>query len=307
MIAALLKAMRPHQWVKNLLVFASLVFAHKLGEMAAVQRSLMAFCVFCLLSSSIYLLNDVVDAEADRAHPRKRHRPIASGALPIPIALLAAALFSCSALVWAWYLSDVPGGGTALGSQGVPFYTVPALYLVLQIGYSFFLKRILIVDCLCIALGFLLRVDAGSRVLTGVESSSWLLLCTFFFSLFVAFCKRRDEVVRVSDGSGATRETMKRYTQKFLDSVIPSLASISILSYAVYTQAEHTKDEHSSKNLLITVPIIVYGVYRYQYLVMDRGEGGDPSRLLFRDRALILSGLAYGVTVWLALYLKPLF
>lgn len=301
MIVALIKAMRPHQWVKNLLVFASLVFAHKLGDVEAIQRSVMAFCVFCLLSSSVYLLNDVVDAEADRAHPRKRLRPIAAGTLSVSVAMLAAAVFSASALVWAWTLSQ------GQGEQATPFILLPALYLGLQIAYSLFLKRILILDCLCVALGFLLRVDAGSRVLTDVDSSSWLLLCTFFFSLFVAFCKRRNEVVKVSDGTGATRETMKRYTEKFLDPVISSLAAISILSYALYTQAEQTVREHDSKNLIITVPLVVYGVFRYQYLVQDRGEGGDPSRLLFRDRALILSGLAYAVTVWLAMTVNPLF
>lgn len=301
MIAALIKAMRPHQWVKNLLVFPSLVFAHKLGDMDAVQRSVMAFCVFCLLSSSIYLLNDVVDAEADRAHPRKRHRPIASGILPVPVAMLAAAVLCCTALVWAWMLSDKQG------DQATPFILLPVLYLGLQIGYSFLLKRILIVDCLCVALGFLLRVDAGSRVLTDVKSSSWLLLCTFFFALFVAFCKRRDEVVKVSDGTGATRETLKRYTEKFLDPVISSLAATSILSYALYTQAEQTVLEHDSKNLIITVPLVVYGVFRYQYLAQVSGEGGEPSQLLFRDRGLILSGLAYAVMVWLAMTVKPLF
>ena len=295
MIAALIKAMRPHQWVKNLLVFPSLVFAHRLTDIDAVQRSVMAFCVFCLLSSAIYLLNDVVDVEADRAHPRKCHRPIAAGLLSVPAALVAAVLLCVGSLVWAGMLSRGQAG------QGVPFVTLPVLYLVLQIGYTFFLKRILIVDCLCIALGFLFRVDAGSRVLPEVDSSSWLLLCTFFFSLFVAFGKRRDEVVKVSDGSGATRATMRRYPEGFLDSAISALASISILSYALYTQAEQTVKEHDSKNLIITVPLVVYGVFRYQYLVRERGEGGDPSRLLFRDRGLMLSGVAYVLTVWLAL------
>ena len=221
--------------------------------------------------------------------------------MSVPAALTASALLCIGSLVWAWTLSHGESG------QSVPFVALPALYFVLQLGYTFFLKRILIVDCLCIALGFLLRVDAGSRVLPQVDSSSWLLLCTFFFSLFVAFGKRRDEVVKVSDGSGVTRETMKRYSEEFLDSAISSLASISILSYALYTQAEQTVKEHDSKNLIITVPLVVYGVFRYQYLVRDRGEGGDPSKLLFRDRGLILSGMAYALTVWLALTQESFF
>ena len=297
MIAALIQAMRPRQWVKNLLVFASLVFAHELGNPSSVQRSLMAFAVFCLLSSSIYLLNDVIDREADRAHPRKKNRAIASGRLGIPVALGMAVVFSVGSLSWAWAISDM--------CQRVPFVAVPAAYIVLQLAYSFSLKKMLIVDCLCIALGFLFRVHAGSLVL-GVESSVWLLLCTFFFSLFLAFSKRRNEVVFVSDGTGATRETMKRYTTEFLDRLISSLAAVSILSYALYTVAKETVEEHKSENLLITVPIVVYGVYRYQYLVMQRGEGGDPSRLLFRDRPLIISGLTYLVCVWIAFHAPDL-
>jgi 4-hydroxybenzoate polyprenyltransferase len=306
MIAALIRAMRPHQWVKNLLVFASLVFAHRLGEADYVVRSVMAFAIFCLLSSSIYLLNDVVDREADRAHPRKKTRPIASGALPIPVALLAAIVFSCGAVIWAIYLSGLPPLVTTIPPKviHVQFYALPIAYLLLQIGYSFVLKRMLVVDCICVALGFLFRVHAGSLVLQ-VKSSDWMLLCTFFFSLMLAFAKRRNEVVHVSDGSGATRETMRRYTTEFLDQLISSLAAISILSYAMYTLAAETVAEHDSKNLIITVPIVVYGVYRYQYLVLQRGEGGDPSRLLFRDRPLILSGLAYLLVVWLAVSVLP--
>lgn len=298
--------MRPHQWVKNLLVFASLAFAHKLGEGEYVLRSVMAFAIFCLLSSSIYLLNDVVDREADRAHPRKRLRPIASGALPVPVALLAAIGFASGAVIWAVYLSSVTSSGFTLPTSvvQVPFYALPVAYLVLQIGYSFVLKRMLVVDCLCVALGFLFRVHAGSLVLQ-VKSSDWLLLCTFFFALMLAFAKRRDEVVKVSDGSGATRATMRRYTTGFLDQLISSLAAISILSYAMYTLAAETVKEHGSKNLIITVPIVVYGVYRYQYLVLQRGEGGDPSRLLFRDRPLVVSGLAYILVVWLAVSVLP--
>lgn len=306
MIKALLKAMRPYQWVKNLLIFVSLVFGHRLDDAASVQRSVLAFAIFCVLSSSIYLLNDVVDREADRAHPRKKNRPVASGALPVPVALLVAAICMLGGLVAAWFLS---AGGT---DQGPPFFVLPAAYCVLQIGYSFVLKRMLIVDCLCVALGFLFRVDAGSRVLGPdaagevVDSSAWLLLCTFFFSLLLAFSKRRNEVVKVSDGSGATRETMRRYTREFLDQLITTLAAISILSYSLYTLADETVAEHNSKNLLMTVPLVVYGVYRYLYLVLQKGEGGDPSRLLFRDRPLILSGLAYAVVVWLALSLDPI-
>ena len=299
MIAALIRAMRPHQWVKNLLVFVSLVFAVDIDKAASAPVSLMAFVIFCLLSSSVYLLNDVVDRESDRAHPRKMKRPVASGALPVGVAIACAGLFAGIALAWAWSISDVQKPGA------LPFAAVPTAYLILQIAYSFVLKRLLIVDCLCVALGFLFRVHAGSLVL-GVSSSDWLLLCTFSFSLFAAFAKRRDEVVNVSDGSGSTRATMRRYSKEYLDQLISSLAAMSVLSYALYTLAAETVKTHGSKNLIITVPIVVYGVFRYQFLVLQRGEGGDPARLLFRDRALVLSGITYLLVVWAALTVDPL-
>ena len=199
MIAALIRAMRPHQWVKNLLVFVSLVFAHKLTDLESVKLSLMAFAILCLLSSSIYLLNDVVDREADRAHPRKKSRPIASGALPVRVALTSAFVFSVLALLWSLTISVGAEGGLPAG-RNIPFYAVPLAYVVLQVAYTFVLKRMLIVDCICIALGFLLRVHAGSLAI-GEPSSDWVLLCTFFFSLFLAFSKRRDEVVKVSEAA----------------------------------------------------------------------------------------------------------
>lgn len=301
MLPALLKAMRPHQWVKNLLVFAPLMFAHRFGEVEATVQAVMAFAIFCLLSSSIYLLNDIRDVEADRAHPRKQHRPIASGALPVPVARLACAGLAIGSLVWSVLISDLEA------RNGAPYFAVPLTYFILQLAYTYRLKRMIIVDCLCIALGFLLRVHSGS-VAIGVSSSSWLLLCTFFFSLLLAFSKRRNEAEKVSDGSGATRETMRRYSVAYLDSIIPSLAAVSILSYALYTLDPGTAKIHGSKNLMITVPLVVYGVYRYQYLVQHRGEGDDPARLLFQDRPLIICGLAYLVCALATLSIKtPLF
>ena len=296
MLMALIKAMRPHQWVKNLLVFTSLVFAHKLGDPSQVLLSCGAFAVFCLLSSSVYLLNDIVDAESDRKHPRKKFRPVASGALSVRSALLAALILGAGALFWAWHLSDE--------EAYVPFIAIPASYLALQLVYSCILKRMLIVDCLCIALGFLLRVHAGSVVL-GVSSSSWMLLCTFFFALFLAFGKRCNEVAL--DDTGSTRATLRRYTERFLDQMISSLSAVSILSYALYTLSEETILQHGSGNLIITVPLVVYGVFRYQFLVFHRGEGGDPSRLLFRDRPLIICGLMYVLVVWFAFVAPDLF
>jgi 4-hydroxybenzoate polyprenyltransferase len=283
-LVSLLAAMRPHQWVKNLLVFAPVLFSHRLGDPGSLRLAATAFGIFCLLSSAVYLVNDVIDRESDRAHPRKQHRPIASGRLPVPFALAAAAAFAATAL----------GGASSMVQHeaGIPFFAWPLAYVALNLAYSTYLKHHVIVDCLSIALGFHLRVHAGS-VAIGVESSSWILLCTFFFALFLAFCKRREEVARWSDGTGATRATMKHYTLHFLDQLIPPLAALSILTYALYTVAPETVATHHTRNLMFTVPIVVFGVFRYLFLVHERGEGADPARLLFRDLPLVLSGLLW--------------
>jgi len=291
MIPATLEAMRPYQWVKNLLVMAPLIFAGKLGDTEAVLSALAAFLVFCFLSSAVYLLNDVVDLEADRAHPRKRYRPVASGRLAPATAILGAALLAGGSLTVAYSLGP--------SNRMAPFVVWPACYFILNLAYSFFLKGLLIIDCLSIALGFIFRVHAGSVVIA-VKSSSWILLCTFFFALFLAFCKRRDEVTRVDDGSAATRASLRHYSQTYLDQIIPPLAAMSILCYALYTLAPGTVEEHGP-NMILTLPIVVFGVFRYLFLVHHRGQGEDPSRVLFRDRPLIASGLLYLLVLYVAL------
>ncbi|MEM7202158.1 MAG: decaprenyl-phosphate phosphoribosyltransferase [Planctomycetota bacterium] len=291
MLAALVEAMRPHQWVKNLLVVAPLAFAHQEPAVAgdpggALRSSLSAFAVFCLLSSSIYLLNDCADRKADASHPVKRNRPIASGRLPVGVALAASLGLATTSLTWA----------SQLGPDGVvPFATWPLAYMVLNLSYSFGLKRIVILDCLIIALGFQLRVHGGAVVL-GVRTSAWILLCTFFFALFLAFCKRREEVERMRDGTGATRATIRDYDVPFLDQVIAPLAALSILCYALYTVDPNSVAMHGT-NLKFTVPFVVFGVFRYLFLIHKRGEGADPARLLFRDPPLVLSGLLWGAAV----------
>ena len=295
MIPAILQAMRPYQWVKNLLVMAPLIFADKLDDTEAFLSAVAAFFVFCLLSSAVYLLNDVVDAESDRAHPRKKHRPVASGRMAPSTAILGAAVLAGGSLALAYSLGP--------SNRVAPFVVWPACYFLLNLGYSFFLKGLLIIDCLSIALGFIFRVHAGSVVIA-VPSSSWILLCTFFFALFLAFCKRRDEVTRVDD-TGVTRASLREYSQTYLDQIIPPLAALSILCYALYTLADETVLKHGP-NLILTLPIVVFGVFRYLFLVHHRGAGEDPSRVLFRDRPLIASGLLYLFVLYVALVSEPL-
>lgn len=283
--------MRPHQWVKNLLVLAPLVFAHQVGDPEKVGLALLAFAVFCAVSSGVYVLNDVVDRHADARHPTKRDRPIASGRLPVGVARAAIPVLIGGGLAAAWLLMPTV-------ADKRPFVLSPLAYLVLNLAYSFGLKRIVIVDALCIAIGFQIRVDAGA-VAIDEKTSSWILLCTFFFALFLAFCKRREEVASVDDASGATRATMRDYEIGFLDQLVAPLAALSILTYALYTVDRTT--EFFSERMKYTVPFVVFGVFRYLFLVHRRGEGADPARLLFRDPQLIVSGVLWGLTVWWAI------
>ncbi|MBZ0154105.1 MAG: decaprenyl-phosphate phosphoribosyltransferase [Planctomycetes bacterium] len=293
MMPPFVAAMRPHQWVKNLLVMAPLAFTPKglMFEPSAWAQVLLAFAAFCLAASSIYLLNDIVDREEDARHPKKRHRPIASGRLPVGVAR---AQLVVQLVLTAALSLQVPS------SHDVPFWVWPLAYLTLNLAYSFWLKRMVVIDCMCIALGFQLRVQAGAAAID-VAASHWLLLCTFFFALFLAFCKRYEELSRQSEASGRTRATMEDYTASFLNMMIGPLAALSILSYSLYTVSPETVKTHGTDRLMFTVPIVTYGVFRYLFLVYRKQEGGDPARLLFRDVPLLVSGAAYGLLVLLLL------
>jgi len=281
------EAMRPHQWVKNLLVLVPLLFTPKAFELSAWGEALLAFASFCFAASTIYLLNDIKDKDEDARHPKKKKRPIASGRLSIGAAwgTFLGTLVLCGLFAW-----QVPTQGWR------PFVLWPAAYLALNVAYSFLLKRLVVIDCMCIALGFQLRVQAGAAAIQ-VDASRWLLLCTFFFALFLAFCKRYEELSKQGEASGQTRATMSEYTATFLNMLIGPLAALSILTYALYTVSPDTVARHHTDRLMYTVPIVTYGVFRYLFLVYRKSEGGDPARLLFRDVPLIVSGLCYGIAV----------
>lgn len=284
MIPPALEALRPHQWVKNLLLLAPLLFTKRVGDASAWLAAGLAFAAFCGAASTIYLLNDLVDRHEDARHPKKRLRPIASGRLAVGHArVLLVALVGITAAL----SSLVPREGAY-----ATFVVWPAAYLLLNLAYSFWWKRLVIVDCMCIALGFQLRVQAGASAIA-VEASHWLLLCTFFFALFLAFCKRYEEIGRQQEATGQTRATMADYTVAFLNMMIGPLAALSILSYALYTVSDETVRRHGTDRLMFTVPIVTYGVFRYLFLVYRKSEGGDPARLLFRDVPLLVSGVAY--------------
>lgn len=293
----LVLALRPQQWVKNLFVFAALVFARGSsgglfqGGMDDVRRVVWAFAAFCLGASAIYLLNDVVDRESDRAHPTKRQRAIASGLVSVPLALGVSAACAIGAFL------------CARAAEGWPFpvWCVVLGYMALNWAYSLRLKHVVLVDAFCIAAGFLLRVIAGALAVPAVMSH-WLLLCTMFLALFLALCKRKAEIDLLGDGRGEHRAILREYTAAFLDQMTTVLAACAIVTYTMYTVAEETVKKFGNDRLVWTVPFVVFGLGRYLFLVQTQRGGGSPTRVLLGgDLLFALNTLAWiAMVAWVA-------
>ena len=279
-VRALLAAMRPHQWTKNLLVFAALVFAQRLTYGGDVLRAAVAFLCFCAASSATYLFNDVCDAENDRRHPLKQHRPVASGALPAQVALLAALVLGVVAV----------GGALALR---LPVGGIVAGYLALQLGYSLLLKHVVIVDVLCIAASFVLRAGAGAAAVE-VEFSSWLLICTALLALFLALAKRRHELLLVENAHNH-RRSLADYSPQMLDQMIAVVTASTLVAYCIYTIWPETVAKFGTDGLKYTIPFVLYGIFRYLYIVYSKEGGGSPSRHLLTDRPLLVAIFLYAL------------
>jgi 4-hydroxybenzoate polyprenyltransferase len=288
-IGALLAGVRPRQWTKNLLVFAGLIFSRHLHEPTLVARSAAAFLLFCLLSGGIYLINDVLDAERDRSHPQKRHRPVASGRLPAPVALGVGIALLVGAAIAAFALS-------------VSFGVVALAYAALLTAYSTGLKHVVIVDTLIIAAGFVLRALAGVVVLD-IELSNWLLLCTILLALFLTFGKRRHELLALDAGAADHRPILEEYSPQLLDQMIAVVTASTLMAYALYTMAPETQTKLETTRLPLTIPFVLYGIFRYLYLLYRRDLGGNPSELFLTDRALLLAVALWGAAVIVILYL----
>ena len=279
----LVRLLRPRQWLKNCLVFAPLVFARKADDPGLWGFALLAFLSFCAAASAVYIFNDYRDRREDRLHPDKKDRPLASGAVPATTALgLAAVLVLVSLLL------------CVLVRPGLVLF--PLLYLVVNVAYTLRLKHVVILDALCIAMGFLLRIVAGGEAI-GVPCSSWLILCTLFVSLLLAFLKRRGELKKLDETAGLHRKTLLDYNPGFLDRLTGPLAAMTVMAYSLYTVDQKTMAKlDGSRDLLLTVPLVIFGVFRYLYLA-DRGNrSDDPTGTLTRDLPIILAGL-----LWLAL------
>lgn len=288
-LGALVEAMRPHQWTKNAFVLAPLVYAKKLGDPALVQRALWATLAFCLVSSGVYLLNDLKDRDADRLHPKKRDRPIPSGRLAAGSALVGAGL--CLAI----------GMGLA-ASLGRGFLLVVLGYLFQNVLYTLWLKRVVLLDVFLIANGFVLRAGGGAVAL-GVDLSQWLLLCTVTLSLFLGFSKRRSELVELGDEAAGHRRILEEYDLAFLDQMISISASTTALAYALATTSPAVIERVGTPHLIFTTPFVFYGIFRYLYLIHVRRSGPDPARALLEDRPMLLNCLLWAGTSVTLIYM----
>lgn len=277
----LIRSLRPEQWLKNGFVLAPLVFSGLLDDPNAWGRSLLAVAAFCCASSAVYLVNDVLDREADRRHPTKCNRPIAAGEVSVGMALAAASVLVVAAMIAAF----------ALGNM---FPAVLGCYILLVVLYSAVLKRVVFIDVLVLAAGFVLRV-VGGAVAIDVPVSRWLLLCAYLLALYLALGKRRSELALLGDDAGTHREVLGHYTLGLVDQAISVVLGATVLAYTLYTVAPDTVAKVGSEGLMATVPVVLYGLFRYLYLLHRYELGGSPTRVLVTDRPLLIT-----VVVWLA-------
>ena len=290
MLTALIKTMRPRQWVtKNIFIFAALVFDKQLLVVDSFLRTLAGFALFCLISSSVYIFNDIADVEADRQHPEKKNRPIASGRLPVPAAWAAGIFLAALTLLTGYLLA--PSFGYVIG-----------LYFLINMAYSKWLKHIAIIDVLVISAGFVLRVGAGVTLINVERFSPWLYVVMTLLSLFLGFGKRRAELALLAQGAGSHRKVLDGYTLPLLDQYIMIVSGTTIVAYSLYTfSAPNLPDNHS---MMLTIPFVVYTIFRYLYLIEVKHAGGAPEEILLSDRPFQIAMLMWGVAVLAIFYIS---
>ncbi|MBL8046386.1 MAG: decaprenyl-phosphate phosphoribosyltransferase [Anaerolineales bacterium] len=286
MLLALLKTMRPRQWTKNIFVFAALVFDHKLFNPEYFWQTVAGFFLLCLLSSAVYVLNDLADIEKDRQHPKKRLRPLPSGQLSKGVAWGAVALF-------------LAGGLPAAFALDFGFGVIAVVYVAGNLLYSFWLKHIVLIDVLVLA-GFYLLRAVGGALLVESTISPWLYICMTLLALFIGFGKRRGELLLMKDASNSSRKVLEEYSLAFLDELINLVATATIVAYSFYTfSAENLPRDYS---MMLTIPFVLYGIFRYLYLIHLKGEGGAPDELVLIDRPLQIAFGLWGLSAVLILY-----
>ena len=289
MLKALIKTMRLRQWTKNGFIFFGLIFDKQLFLLEPFLRTLAGFLLFCLISSAVYLFNDVADLEADRNHPEKKYRPIASGQLPVNVATMSAILLTAVAIPLGYLLAPI-------------FALILSLYLAINMLYSRWLKHVAILDVLIISSGFVLRVAAGVALITVERFSPWLYMLTILFSLYIGFGKRRAEMSLLSEGASAHRKVFEGYTIPLLDQYITIVSGMTIVAYSLYTfSAPNLPDNHS---MMLTIPFVVYGIFRYLQLIQTGHAAGAPDEVALKDRGLQVTVLLWGLAVIAVFYLS---
>lgn len=281
-----IRLLRPHHWIKNSLVFTALIFADKLFDAPSVFKTCAAFSIFSLAASSVYIFNDIKDKNSDQKHPTKRSRPIASNKIPARNAFIIGILLLGISLLWAIRYDLV-------------FFSIICSYLALNIAYSLWLKRVVFIDVLCIAIGFVLRAISGA-VIINVIISPWLLICTFLLMLYVAIIKRRQEIVSIGENNAGTRKILASYSVELIDQIVLIVLANTLMAYVLYT----FNSVHSSL-LLLTVPVVFYGIFRYLFLVQKKQQGEDPVKLVMHDAPLQITLCLWIMLIISILYLIP--
>ncbi|OHD14699.1 MAG: hypothetical protein A2086_06445 [Spirochaetes bacterium GWD1_27_9] len=290
MIKDYIKLIRPKHWIKNFFVFAGLIFSLNLLHLGYIIKSLEAFAAFCLASSAVYILNDIFDKEKDRNHPIKNKRPIASGRISVPIALVLFVIFL--------------GGSISLTLMlNIPTLIILVLYILMNFFYTIYLKHIVILDVMIIALGFVFRVMAGNFAI-GVPSTNWILLTTLAISLFIGFGKRRHEILLIDKDPHTHRPVLGHYNVQLLDYMMIISVTLTIITYALYSIDVEVIKKFGTNKLIYSVPLVIFGVFRYMYIIFKKGGGGDPADIVARDKYIIIDVILYVLVIVGILYLK---
>jgi 4-hydroxybenzoate polyprenyltransferase len=287
LLLGLFKSLRPKQWHKNGAIFIALIFDVKLFQREALTKTVIGFILFCLISGTVYLINDLVDVDKDRLHPAKKNRPIASGKVPVPVAIVTAIILPLVCIPLGFWLDFY-------------FGIILSGYLVLQIAYSFVLKNIVIVDILAVSAGFVLRVAAGVALVQAERFSPWLYVFTVLGALFLVLGKRRAELAELKENATNTRSILSEYNIPFLDEMMDVVTAGLLMTYAFYTfSAPNLPDNHT---MMLTIPFVIYGIFRYLYVIHVQGDGGAPDEVLVTDRPLLISIILFMLTVVTILY-----
>jgi len=284
----ILSSMRIQQWIKNFFIFAALIFSGNLFILKDFLLTTAGFILFSLLASGVYIFNDIIDIEHDRYHPLKSHRPLPSGKLSKSIALISSLVLILLSITVSFILKT-------------QFAVILLIYLIINVWYSYHLKNVVILDVMTIAAGFVLRVVSGA-VIIDVPTSEWLIICTILLSLFLGFSKRRHELLILENSANSHRSVLQDYSPYFLDQMIGIVTATTVMSYALYTISEETIHKFGTKNLIYTVPFVLYGIFRYLYLVHKKEKGGNPTKLMLTDIPLLLNVILWIIVAIIIIY-----